>query len=329
MRPTIDPTLMTASAAALRRASQAAAAQGPTSPIAAAGGWAHVDGWDPDVVAAGQDLAEATPGVLFMPARSTVRRGHGALLDMLSVLGKDVTAGGAPRPGGSAAHDLVVAWLVAEQVLTVVLHGAQRWPAAAFEAAEAAVTAAGARLAVVTFSTVETVLQRELRRRHGRPVTPGELFDQLSRNAVQRQGASAPASNPAPPGDLRRLRRCRMPYVAAAYVLLTAADREVTPDELTGARVSGVNADGHRLVLPSGPVQVPAGCGRFLVAQAKYASSSAPRPMRRGGGALFWRAGQLMSSADIVFASVVAAREADLDFTPPSPLRAVSPPARR
>jgi hypothetical protein len=275
-------------------------------------GWAHVDGWDPDVVAAGQDLAEKTPGVLFMPARATVRKAHGALLDLLSVLGKDVTAGGAPRAGGPAAHDLAVAWLVAEQVTTVVLHGAQRWPVAAFQAVETAVASAAGSLAVVTFSTVEGLLERELRRRHGLPASPGELFQQLILNAVQLQGSASPAGTALEPaGPLVQLRRCRMPYVAAAYVLLTAGDRNVTPDELTHARVADVTEGGHCVDLPSGPVRVPAGCGRFVVAQATYAARATARP-----DALFWRAGQRMTPADIVFASVVAAREADLDFTP-------------
>lgn len=92
----------------------------------------------------------------------------------------------------------------------------------------------------------------------------------------------------------------------AAYVACAAG---AGPEQLTFARCGDLSVDGRRLQVGDSEIVVPEGCGRFLLAQHRYAS-------RNAASALFSRGRSPTTAADIVFASMVAAREADLELPP-------------
>jgi hypothetical protein len=218
---------------------------------------------DTSAVEALLDLHDVDSGVVVMSARPERIGPRHALLDVLGALGKTASLCGPPSET-STATAIVVQWLIAEQISSVTVLGANRWPIRAERAVEAAVVGAGAQFIPIR-----------------------DLATCADVSLVGRRIASATRTKAATcPTEWQQIRRLRLPHVAAATL---ASELKLSWSDLMSTTVEDVTDGGHQLRLLDWVLTVPDGAGRFLRVQELHSRhhgqrmlfSLFGRPLRR------------------------------------------------
>lgn len=253
--------------------------------------WVHLPGWDEDVLDAVVQLHDLDRGVVVVPARPRQNRPRGALLDTLTALGKICTPYGQPNELEHTRH-VTRAWLRGEGIHTVILYSAQRWHPSCIDELAAVTSVAGAELIVVTTHEPGPRGKRHLTDRHGAPVKD---LDALT-------GLDSPGPGPALEHPYSRLRRCRLPYVAAIGIALCAG---AEAEDLVDVAVEAAPATGDSLEISAGCLHLPAGGGRLLRAQQVAAQLA-------GCDRLFQRPGEDLGVRTITYARILVCREAGI-----------------
>lgn len=214
--------------------------------------WVEAHSWNPDVIDHAVALHDLEGGTVVVPAPPRRQSERGALLTILSGLGKDVVSHGAPK-ARQDTRDVTSAWLAGEQVRSVILLSAQRWRVQEIQTVAEVINECGAQLIPFLTAPPLAALRNFLQERFGQRSGPETL------SSIQQVTSLRPLDP-----RLAPLRSYRLPHILS---LAAGALAGIDAGVLIELPCSAHQGHDDVLMTPTGVVGLPAGAGRVLHAQ--------------------------------------------------------------